>query len=185
MFGSLSGFLSIYLACTAKYLNSESIHCCNSLLRAYGLASLHWQCLKNGSLRCMNLPYFIGNALRMDPRDVNAILSRNDSNGDSMRSRLKRLLNGLHVETTHIKYGYRNKSMTDVPVDALVFDSNGEQLIVTDYFQKQYNIRLGFREFPAIEAGSKDNFQRLKLVARIIISTFPLSFVVFRRINLI
>ncbi|GLJ47333.1 hypothetical protein SUGI_0999280 [Cryptomeria japonica] len=103
-----------------------------------------------------DLPHFIGNAFRMDPREVNAILSRNDSNGDSYRSRLKKLLKGLRVETTHIKRGYRIKSLTDVPVDALTFDSNGEQLTVTDYFQKQYNIRLGLRGFPAIEAGSKD-----------------------------
>ncbi|KAH9299202.1 hypothetical protein KI387_030884, partial [Taxus chinensis] len=104
----------------------------------------------------LDLPTFIGNAFRMDVRDLNATLSRHDSNSDAARSRLKKLLKGLRVETTHIKRGYRIKSLSDAPLDALTFDSNGEQISVVDYFQKQYNIRLSLRGFPVIEGGSKD-----------------------------
>uniref|UniRef100_A0A0C9S839 TSA: Wollemia nobilis Ref_Wollemi_Transcript_12440_3188 transcribed RNA sequence n=1 Tax=Wollemia nobilis TaxID=56998 RepID=A0A0C9S839_9CONI len=102
------------------------------------------------------LPDFIGKALRQDVRDLDSTLSRNDSYADAARSRLKKLLKGLRIETTHLKRTYKIKSLTDMPMDVLKFDSNGEQLSVVDYFQKQYNIRLMLRGFPAIEGGNKD-----------------------------
>eukprot|EP01018_Ginkgo_biloba_P035318 Gb_34718 [translate_table: standard] len=104
----------------------------------------------------VDLHIFIGNSFRKDPRELNSIFSRNDSTGDGMRSRLKKLLKGLRVETTHIRHGYRIKNLTDRPLDVLRFDSNGEELSVVDYFQNQYNITLALRGFPAIEAGNKE-----------------------------
>lgn len=104
----------------------------------------------------VDLPTFIGEAFRKDPRDLDREFSRHDSVGDGLRSRLKRLLKGLRVETTHIRHSYRVKGLTDRPLEVLSFDSNGVELSVVDYFQQQYKLTLRLRGFPAIEAGNNE-----------------------------
>ncbi|KAK1296650.1 Protein argonaute MEL1 [Acorus calamus] len=77
---------------------------------------------------------------------------------DSDRLKVKKVLRGLSVETTHVrncKRRYRISGVSPQPMKQIMFtDENGQNLSVVQYFKNKYNIVLQHLNWPCLQAGS-------------------------------
>ncbi|XP_024535988.1 protein argonaute 1B [Selaginella moellendorffii] len=108
---------------------------------------------------------FVSRSFGADPRDLDRNMRRQDAQGDTYRVKMKKLVKGLKVETSHCKTKRKLKivSLTRQPLETLNFNMNGMQVSVADYFRQTYGLNLAFGGFPAVEQGSGDRKKYIPL----------------------
>ena len=62
-------------------------------------------------------------------------------------------IKGLKIETTHIKRKQKVSSVSTVPARNEMFDCDGTQISVFEYFKKKYNITLQYPDLPCLKLG--------------------------------
>jgi hypothetical protein len=67
-------------------------------------------------------------------------------------------IRGLRVRAKHSKYGrqYIVKKLANVPASKDMFDCDGKQVSVVDYFMRQYNVKLQYVAASTLRNGSRE-----------------------------
>ncbi|KAG2546849.1 hypothetical protein PVAP13_9KG048600 [Panicum virgatum] len=76
---------------------------------------------------------------------------------DQERIKLKKVLKGVRVETTHrrdISIRYKITGLTSAALNDLTFDQDGTRVSVVQYFRQQYNYSLKYTHWPCLQAGN-------------------------------
>ncbi|XP_078148835.1 protein argonaute MEL1-like [Carex rostrata] len=78
--------------------------------------------------------------------------------GDHDRIKLKKVLRGVRVETTHnpdLRIRYKINGISPGPIDRITFpDENGASLSIVQYFRNKYGVNLKYPKLPCLLAGS-------------------------------
>ncbi|KAM0951728.1 hypothetical protein DsansV1_C03g0028821 [Dioscorea sansibarensis] len=80
-------------------------------------------------------------------------VSRRLSESDCVK--IKRVLRGLKVDTSHTPRRYKITGISPVPMNQLRFlDEKGTEVTVVQYFREKYNLNLRYLNWPCLQAGS-------------------------------
>ncbi|KAF3340603.1 protein argonaute MEL1-like protein [Carex littledalei] len=77
---------------------------------------------------------------------------------DNDRNKLKNVLKGVRVETTHnpdLQIRYKINGISSLPIDKITFpDENGTRLSIVQYFRNKYDLNLKCTKWPCLMAGN-------------------------------